>query len=366
MHTMVQGQETAEKSARSLAVIEHTDATAWDTLVGQHAQGHMLQSWAWGELKQQFGWQPLRVSVTDGAAVAAAQVLIRPLYGLSVAYVPRGPLFAADETLNYALLQTLQRIARRRRAAFLRLEPNMPETSDATKALHSWLQVQRFVVAAPMQPRSSIHLDLTPAPDALFAAFSKGHRADVRRAERNGVTVRVGTTDADLDTFYTIMQATGERQSFAIHARGYYQAALRLFGDAARLLIAEHDGAALAAFLVFGWGREATYMYSGSTESGLKQGANHLLQWHAIQWARERGCTIYDLWGIPDAFGQMAHASSDEQARLEQAAKEHPLYGVYRFKKGWGGHVVRYLPAYDRVYLAPLYWLWQRRRGGGE
>ena len=363
---IVQSATAHASSATQRAVIEYADAAAWDALVGQHPQGHLLQSWAWGDLKQQFGWQPLRVAVTDGASVAAAQLLIRPLYGLSVAYVPRGPLFADDEAINYTLLQALQRIARRRRAAFLRLEPNLPATGDVGKALHSWLQVRRFMAAAPMQPRSSIHLDLAPEPAALLAACSKGHRADVRRAERNGVTIRVGTTAADLDLFYAIMQATGQRQQFGIHARAYYEAAQRLFGAAARLLIAEQDGAAIAAFLVFAWGREATYMYSGSTEAGLKQGANHLLQWHAIQWARERGCALYDLWGIPDAFGQMAHASGAELERLEQEAKEHPLYGVYRFKKGWGGHVVRYLPAYDRVYLAPLYWLWQRRRGGGE
>jgi lipid II:glycine glycyltransferase (peptidoglycan interpeptide bridge formation enzyme) len=363
---MVQPSTVHASSTMPCAVIEYADAASWDALVAQHPQGHMLQSWSWGDLKEQFGWQPFRVAVTDGTSVAAAQLLIRPLYGLSVAYVPRGPLFAADETLNHILLQSVQRIARRHRAAFLRLEPNLLETTDAATTRHSWLQVRRFMPAAPMQPRSSIHLDLTAEPEALFAAFSKGHRADVRRAERNGVAIRVGTDPADLDLFYTIMQATGERQEFGIHARSYYETAQRLFQDAARLLIAEQAGVAIAAFLVFAWGREATYMYSGSTEAGLKQGANHLLQWHAIQWARERGCVLYDLWGIPDAFGQMAHASGAELARLEQEAKEHPLYGVYRFKKGWGGHVVRYLPAYDRVYLAPLYWLWQRRRGGGE
>jgi len=362
---MVKSQLAAEPR-NQLAVIEHTDAATWDALVANHPHGHMLQSWAWGELKRRFGWQPLRVAVTDGTSLAAAQLLIRPLYGLSVAYVPRGPLFATDEILNRALLQALQRIARRRRAAFLRLEPNVLETIETADTLNSWLQAQRFAPADPMQPRSSIHLDLTPEPDKLFASFTKGHRADVRRAERNGVSVRIGTTEADLDMFYAIMQATGERQEFGIHARAYYATARQLFDDAARLLIAEQDGSAIAAFLVFAWGREATYMYSGSTEAGLKQGANHLLQWHAIQWARERGCALYDLWGIPDAFGQMAHAAGAELDQLEQAAKQHPLYGVYRFKKGWGGQVVRYVPAYDRVYLAPLYWLWQHRRGGGE
>lgn len=345
-----------------VAIIEHTDAAAWDALVAQHPRNHLLQSWAWGALKQQFGWQPLRVAATSGAAVAAAQLLIQRRYGLAVAYVPRGPLFSGEPALDQALLAALRGIARRRRAVFLRLEPNLLDGDPDAAALNSQLQTQGFTPAEPLQPRTSIRLDLGPAPETLFAAFSKGHRADVRRAERNGVTVRVGAA-ADLDTFYAIMAATSARQQFGIHARDYYATAWRLFGDAARLLLAEHDGAAVAAFLIFGWGAEAQYMYSGSTDAGLKLGANHLLQWHALQWARERGCARYDFWGIPDAFGQMAQAEGAELAALETAAKSHPLGGVYRFKKGWGGRVVRYLPAYDQVYLAPAYWLWQRRRG---
>ncbi len=347
---------------RDIALIQHSDAAEWDALVAQRG-GHVLQSWGWGTFKGEFGWQPLRLAVTDGRSTAAAQLLIRPHYGLSAAYVPRGPLFSGDDLLDRALLQALRRVARRRRAVFLRLEPNVFDSNESAHSLHSWLQVQSFRIGEPLQPRTSIHLDLTPQPDALFAGFSKGHRADVRRAERNGVTVRVGTTEADLDTFYEIMQQTGARQQFGIHGRDYYAAALRLFGDAAHLLLAEWQDTAVAAFLVFAWGREAQYMYSGSTETGLKQGANHLLQWHAIRWARERGSACYDFWGIPDAFGRMARASADELPALEEEAKGHPLYGVYRFKKGWGGRVVRYLPAYDQVYLGALYWLWRRRRG---
>ena len=117
--------------------------------------------------------------------------------------------------------------------------------------------------------------------------------------------------------------------------------------------------------MIFAWAGEGLYLYGGSTEAGLKSGANHALQWQAIQWARARGCRLYDFWGVPDQFGLAALAADEaERARLEAAAKSDPLYGVFRFKKGFGGQVTRYLPAYDRVYMPPLYALWQRRFGG--
>jgi len=340
------------------------DAAAWDQIVLQHPQGSLFQRWGWGELKQRHGsWLPVRMTVTDGTRIAAAQLLLKHFYGVAVAYVPRGPLFSGDATLDRTLLDTVRSTAKRHRAGFLRLEPNLLETDSAATS-QVLLPAQRFRLAEPLQPHSTIHLDLTPPVDQLFAACARSHRAHVRRAQRRGVAVRVGTSAADLATFYRMMTAVSQRQQFAIHARDYYATAWQLFaahGDAC-LLIAELDGEAIGAFLVFRSGLDAYYLYSGTTAAGLKHEANYLLQWQAIAWAKAQGCARYDLWGIPDAYGQLLQAPPSEQAQLQQQAAAHPLAGVYGFKQGWGGQVVRYVPAYDQVYVAPMYWLWQRRR----
>lgn len=349
----------------TIAIKEYTDRDEWDALVKRHPQGHLLQSWGWGALKAQFGWTPLRLGIVasgDTMPRAGAQMLVRSFLGLSVCYVPRGPLFASDAAIDTALLAALRRIARRRRAAFLRLEPNVLQDTAESRALHSFLQTQGLRVAQPLQPRTSIHLSLEPEPQQLFAAFSKGHRADVRRAERNGVVVRTGTTETDFDAFYALMEATARRAQFAIHSREYYRCAANAMGDDARLLLAHvGDSEPVAGFLVLAFGQEGQYMYSASTAEGLKSGANHLLQWHTIQWMHERGCRSYDLWGVPEVVGDMVGATEHERTEIEEQAKQHPLYGAYRFKKGWGGEVVRYLPAYDAVFLHPVYWLWRRR-----
>ncbi len=346
------------------AIMEYSSASTWDAVVASHPHGHLLQGWAWGAFKSEFGWQPIRVAVVDpSGARAGAQLLVRRFAGLSVCYVPRGPMFSGDDQIDRLLIQCLQRIARRYRAAFLRFEPNLLESDPAANRLHSLLQVTGGRVAEPLQPRSSIHVDLSPEPERLFAAFSKGHRADVRRAERNGVAVRVGNSAADLESFYAIMRATSARAQFAIHSQEYYRRAWELGGETARLLLARQAGADVAAFLVFGAFAEGQYMYSGATAEGLKSSASHLLQWHAIRWVRERGGKRYDLWGVPEVVSRLAAAGEAERPSLEAELQADPLHGVYRFKKGWGGSVVRYLPAYDRVYLAPAYWLWKRRGG---
>jgi lipid II:glycine glycyltransferase (peptidoglycan interpeptide bridge formation enzyme) len=351
--------------ASDFAIIE-PDISTWNQFTQQHPQGHLLQSGPWGQLKSNFGWNTQRIAITNKQGIiAGVQLLFRQRYGISVAYAPRGPLFSGVKTYDNALIQAMHRIAKRRRAVFLRLEPNLLETQAQGQQFHSQLLLKGFRTANPIQPQSSIHLDLTPDLDKMLAAMSKGHRADIRRAERNGVSVWNGSTTEDFDTFYSIFEQTAQRADFAIHSKEYYQVAQKAFQEAqhSQLLLAGTDGQATAAFLIFGWANDGLYLYSCSTDIGLKSGANHLLQWHALQWSKQQGYTNYDFWGIPDAFGQAALAPAEEREHLEEQAKQDPLYGVFRFKKGFGGEVVRYLPAYDYVYIAPLYSIIQKRLG---
>ena len=211
------------------AIVE-PDAAKWDAFTARHPSGHLLQSVGWGALKQQVGWQARRVLVVGAdEPQAGAQLLVRRRLGLSAAYVPRGPLFGDSAAANALLLAALNRLARSNRAVFLRLEPNVLEDAPQAGDLHSALLIEGFRPATPLQPHTSLHLDLSPAPEQLLAGMSKGHRADIRRAAREGVSVRSGQSADDMAAFYAIMEQTGTRAEFAIHSRAYYQAAWELF-----------------------------------------------------------------------------------------------------------------------------------------
>jgi lipid II:glycine glycyltransferase (peptidoglycan interpeptide bridge formation enzyme) len=350
-----------------MTITVHASGTDWDELVGRLG-GQPFQAWAWGELKSHFGWQPYRLSAADGRG--AAQLLVRPYRGLAVAYVPRGPIAAAGGSVDAGLLEEIVRVARSRRAAFVRFEPDLAQDDPKATALDAAMRAAGFDSAErTIQPRSTIVLDLGPPLQQLLAGLSKGHRADLKRAERDGVTVRVATDRAETHTLHDLLRATSARKAFGYHSAAYYRVLLDVFGDAAQLLIAERDGVAIGASIVLAWAGHGVYLAAGSNEAGLEHRAAHVLQWHAITWAKERGARTWDQFGIADARGRVElgaltglDRNSPEMARLEAAARRDPLDGVYRFKKGWGGRVVRFMPAYDRVFFRPAYWLWRRRR----
>jgi lipid II:glycine glycyltransferase (peptidoglycan interpeptide bridge formation enzyme) len=128
--------------------------------------------------------------------------------------------------------------------------------------------------------------------------------------------------------------ATSVRDGFVIRDEGYYQTVWKLFMDshepACEPLIAEVDGEPVAAIFVFYFAERAYYVYGMSRNAHREKMPTNLLQWEAIKRAKAKGCSVYDLWGAPDMFDE-----SDS------------MWGVYRFKEGLGGKVVRTLGAWD-------------------
>jgi len=225
-----------------------------------------------------------------------------------------------------------------------------PEWRDDDAARHAWLAAHGFAPSADcIQPRRTIIVDLKPSEDEILARMKQKWRYNVRLSERKGVEVRVGGAD-DMAAFHALMQVTGARDQFGVHTEDYYRRAWELFApeERVRLLLASYEGKLLAGLMAFAFNGQAWYLYGASSDEHRELMPNHQLQWCAMQWAREQGCTQYDLWGI-----------TDEDPGSPSAA----LGGVQRFKEGFGGEVVRYVGAYDQVYNAPLYALMRKARG---
>lgn len=324
------------------------DDARWDAFVAAHPAGHLLQLSRWGALKARFGWQAARLALEqDGHLRAGAQVLFRPLpLGRTLAYVPKGPLLVPDdEAIARSFWNALHALARSRQAVLLKIEPEWPDDAALAARLRDW----GFRPSPQtIQPRRTVWLDLTADEETILARMKSKTRYNVRLAERKGVQVRPGALD-DLDTFYALMQETGARDGFAIHSLEYYRAAYQLFVPAglARLFLAFYGDEPLGALMAFACGDKAWYFYGASSDRQRERMPNYLLQWQAMRWAKSIGCAAYDLWGIPD----------EEEAALEAqfSARRDGLWGVYRFKRGFGGRAQRYLGAYDAVY-SPLWY----------
>jgi lipid II:glycine glycyltransferase (peptidoglycan interpeptide bridge formation enzyme) len=247
-----------------------------------------------------------------------------------------------------ALLDAIEPVARQQRAICLKIEPDLEEAESLTGQLAA---LGFRPSPQEIQPRRTIVVDLTSDPEELLRRMKQKTRYNIRLSARKGVTVRAGS-EIDLAPFYELMETTASRDGFGIHSEPYYRAAHHLFvpSGQGRLLLAEYDGQLLAGLVVLGLGGVercgiACYMYGASSDEHRNLMPTYLLQWEAMLWAREQGCQDYDLWGVPD----------ENEATLEDefTQRSDGLWGVYRFKRGFGGRLVRTVGAWDLVY-APL------------
>ncbi len=323
----------------------------WDDFVLSKG-GHLLQSWGWGEFKSRFGWEVARLVAWDEAGnqpEGVAQVLLRSLPLGKMAYVPKGPVAdPEDRDTMKRLLAMLRDFGRERRVIFLKVEPDTEEQAPLAELLSSeGFRPSDYAI----QPRATIVVDLDDDPEEILLRMKSKTRYNIRLAERKGVTVREGGEE-DISLFYRLLEVTGEREDFGVHDEEYYLQAWRIFAprERVKLFLAYYGEELLAGLMVFAFGSRAWYLYGASSDRHRNRMPNHLLQWRAMRWAKERGCTSYDLWGIPEEAGLQ------REEDMEDVLERGGLWGVYRFKRGFGGRIVRY-PSYDYVYSRFSYWL---------
>ncbi|MCA9958009.1 MAG: peptidoglycan bridge formation glycyltransferase FemA/FemB family protein [Chloroflexota bacterium] len=333
-----------------------TSPTTWAQALAKLPHAHALQSWTWGAFKARWGWQMLpslmTIAESSWEPVAAAMILKRqaPRLPFSILYVPRGPaLNYNDRPLRSQVLAQLEKIARQERAIFIKIDPEVvlawgeegERPSPLGSSLHKELRQRGWRFSADqIQFRNTVELPLEMDEEALLANMHSKTRYNIRLAARKGITIRRGTP-ADFPAIVNMYQETAVRDNFTIRPEEYYLDAWQSFYDAgmAQPLLAEFEGDPIAAVVLIRFGERVIYMYGASTEKERNRMPNHLLQWEAIRWAKEQGAAVYDFWGAPNDF-----------------VETDSMWGVWRFKQGFNGEVVRHIGAWD--YPARPFWYW--------
>ncbi len=342
--------------------------TIWNQLISSLPNPHFLQTHEWAQVKSKYGWKPIYLIWSDKAFQsytsdqldqldqsninAACLVLKRTVLSrgfvsrLCILYAPKGPLLDwANESLRNRVLDDLQSFANKQGAIFLKIDPDVllgtgvPESEDSRednggKAVASELTRRGWRFASDqIQFKNTVLIELSSSEDKMLARMKQKTRYNIRLAEKKGVTARIGR-QSDLPMLYKMYAETSVRDGFVIRNEEYYQTVWETFMQSAEPtaepLIAEVNGEAIAAIFVFCFAGRAYYVYGMSREAHREKMPNYLLQWGAMKRAKLRGCLIYDLWGAPDEFKE-----SDS------------MWGVFRFKEGLGGDVIRTLGVWD-------------------
>jgi len=330
----------------------------WNQFLSNYTDAHLLQMGAWGELKSAFGWQPVRV-VTGNMG---AQILFRKLpLGWTIAYMPKPVSSNQLPVGSEQFWAEVDSVCKKNRAVFLKIEPDVWESNDSSRWIDSFTPKSGDfglrISPHNIQPPRTVIISIIEDEEKILARMKPKCRYNIRLAQKKGVTVRAWN---DLPAFHAMMTVTGGRDKFGVHSLEYYQRAYDLFHPhgVCELLVAEYQGKPLAALMVFANAKRAWYVYGASNDEERNRMPTYLLQWEAIRWAKARGCEEYDLWGVPD--------EDEDKLEAEFESRHDGLWGVYRFKRGFGGEVKRAAQALDRIYNPLLYWAYVKYIGNRE
>ena len=323
-----------------LSSISHKE---WERITSKFNDVHILQTSDWGHFKSEFGWDIFRIAGEN----SGAQILFKKLpVGLTWAYLPKGPFGKNWEEI----WPEIDNECKSRRAVFLKIEPDYWEGSLQHVEPAIKLPVKNRKSEHSIQPPRTLVIDISGSFEEILARMKQKTRYNIRLADKKGVKV---FSSSNIDRFYQLCTETGNRDQFGIHSQNYYTSVYDKFSkkEQCELLFAEFEGKLLAATMVFCNNIRAWYFYGASSNEYRNLMASYAAQWAAIKWARGKGCKEYDLWGVPD--------NELDELETQFTQQSSGLWGVYRFKRGFGGCLRKSYPTIDRVYNPYIYVLYK-------
>jgi lipid II:glycine glycyltransferase (peptidoglycan interpeptide bridge formation enzyme) len=304
---------------------------------------HPLQTWQWGEFRENMGVHVLRLGEFDGKKVIrGVQISLHkiPKLNFYVGYIPRCDL------LNEKMIRALRDLAKQQNIIFYKLEPNLyePVTSELKKVnqTRSYLTKQGLIPGKALFTRYSFVLDLAKSEEELLKQMKSKTRYNTRLAEKKGVKIIEDNSDEAFEQYLKLtFEDTTVRQGFYAHSKEYHRKMWETLKPTGmvHLFKATFEGKTLVTWIVFTFNNILYYPYGASASENRKVMASNLMMWEVIKWGKAQGYTHFDMWG---SLGPKA-------SRLDS------WYGFHRFKEGYGPTLMEFVGTYDLVIDEPKY-----------
>lgn len=323
-----------------MEILRREQYPEYEEFVSGHPRGEFMQSTRWQEVKSNWKWEAVVSRDGEGRIVGACGVLIQkmPLFGTTFLYAPRGPVCDIhDQQVLADLKSGVDQLAKIYNAHLFKMDPDVAADDQEFLRLMDKMGFARFYGPdgfETIQARFNYRLYLQGRTEAeLMAGFTQKTRYNIRVARKHGVEVRPVGPER-LDDFMKIYQVTGARDGFNTRPKEYFQRMLSALGPHCRLYMGFYEGQAICGAIATNYAGKTCYVYGASDNAHRNVMPNYLMQMEMIRWAVETGCDVYDFQGIS---GDMENENGH-------------MYGLYRFKRGFGGQVDELAGEFNYLY----------------
>jgi peptidoglycan pentaglycine glycine transferase (the first glycine) len=326
-----------------MEIVKEKNYEEYKNFIESNHKGHFMQGHEWAKVKSEWKWEAIIERDESGKIIGGLSVLIRPIPFLpyTLMYAPRGPVCdIQDKKVLSALLDGVQLLAKKHKAYQFKIDPDVL-SSDTT--FTETMKKFGFMLSSGgenfegIQPRFVFRMNVFgKTEDEMMQSFHSKTRYNIRVAIKNKVEVKICDKQM-LDEFLPIMRETGKRDGFPTRPKAYFERMMDTFGTQCRLYMAYYEGKPIAGTIAIQYGDKTWYLYGASANEFRNMMPNYLLQWEMIKWSLETNCNIYDFRGV----------SGD-------LSESNPLYGLYKFKKGFNGDLTEFAGEFDLILNKPI------------
>ncbi|MDD2731764.1 MAG: peptidoglycan bridge formation glycyltransferase FemA/FemB family protein [Candidatus Pacebacteria bacterium] len=326
-----------------MEIKEITNKEVWEGFLVQCHQKTFLDSWYWGDFNEKEGNRIWRFGIYEDNNLSALFLLIKVEAKRGVfLFIPHGPVIKPSVSdkqrleILEALVIKVKELAKEDNADFIRIAPIM-ERNERNNNMFRDLKFKE----APLHihPETTWELDITKNEDDILKGMRKTTRYLIKQAEKNqDIEITKSQNIEDLKIFNEIYRETAKRHKFVPYSLGYLENEFNSFKEQNHIIIflGKYKEKIVSSAVVIFWQNTAFYHQGASLEKYNKIPVSYLLQWNAIKEAKNRGCGIYNFWGI-----------APDMEKKDMVRSRHPWAGLSLFKMGFGGYKKEYVKTQD-------------------
>lgn len=349
-----------------------------------YVNSNYFQTTSWGNLKGITGWNKIYVGVRDEEKYRACSLILYKniIMGRKLFYAPRG--FLCDyknlEVLEFFTKEIIKYI--KSLGGFLfKIDPLITYTdidlngdevgNNKTQELVDYLKElgythKGFTIGFKddVQFRWSFCLSLSDSIETIIKNMDNRCRRCIKKSDKYPCVI-LEVNESNIRDFKSIMEHTCNRHECFDRSIDYYKKIKSSFKDNAKLYVIYLDREEyldnfkgdklyekvkmddrklipITAGVFIIDKNSLHYVYGGTIKDYMYFGFQYKLQFLMIKYAKDKGILTYDFGGISGNFD-----------------KSSPSYGIYEFKRGFGGYVVEYIGEFDFIVNKVMYFIYK-------
>jgi len=277
--------------------------TSWNHSLKQFSENNIFQSYEWGELKESEGWKPLRIIISDSESletILIGQILIKKIFGVSIAWCPGGPLIKSKSKENIlAALDKFKESIAEYDVANLRCKTFMQDNNINREFFDIFIKPKHV-----MTSRKTSIIEIKSEDDFL-KQIKKKHRYYIKQSEKSNIDWKVEESkeaDKTFTNIYEEMQKT-KHLNLPIVNIALFSKLLDNNNDVrskAFTFSGFENKAVVSSCLISIFDNKAFYHYAASTERGREISASYGMIFNLYKYLKQQDVSQLDFGGLSE------------------------------------------------------------------